>query len=1614
MSKDVFILIADDLGSARHTEAKFLMQDGYKVAEAFGIVECLKKVESLKPDIVLLGQSLYDADIPICEKIKKINNLKYTFVVLLENDKIAKRRSIEYNLKSCVDEYIASTVHRSELFLRIEAISHTVVFEKSVAQKEKIKLRIHKAVRFYSVVSQINQAIVREHNRDKLIQKICDVAVEHGKLKMAWFGLVGKDKKSVIPVACSGDENGYLSVISKITMDESNLGKGPTGSALRAGEYVICSDIADDTDMKPWRDEALKRGYRSSVALPIKIFDNVIGSYNLYSDEPYFFDDDDEIKLLREVAVDISYAFQNIEIEKEKAEMEAKMSAVLDAMPDLLIVLNREGRYLDIFTNIVDSLIEPPDKLIDRTIYNVLPEKNTDSIRKMIAEVISTGKTGYYEYSLEIRNRIKWFSASVAKFKFQGSYCVLWAARDDTERRKTEQAVQKNEEQLKMTLNSIGDAVITTDIEGKIVRMNRIAEMLTGWSFAEAKGKPLNTVFHIVNEKNKKPVANPVNRALTEGVIVGLANHTLLISKDKREFNISDSAAPIIDTNGNVFGVVLVFSNVTKQKKIEQALKESEERYRTAFKTIPDAVALSLISGKYVDINGGFTRLTGFTGEDVIGRRSSEIDIWAIPEDREKLVRELGEKGAVCNLESQFRCKDGSLKTALMSANIVKLKGESHILSITHDITEQEKMEQALKESEKRFRTLVEQITDAIFLSDMDGNIIDVNRASCESLGYSYSELLRLNIRDLDPIYEKDDHKNRLWKSLTFGNPVIIETIHKRKDGSIFPVEINIGIVKLAGKSVVLGSARDITERKLHQEAIRRKNKQLLLLSDASTKINKVLDLSIILEQLTIIAIELTDSKSGAAALYENNQMVFKKYFDNGKIIDADDRFNKGYGITGWVAETKKPYITNDAESDKHVIKQIRARLGFHRLIDVPILGKEGDLLGCFEIYNTKDKRPYDKNDIEMLQGLSANAAVAIENAQMLLEREKIKEELSSERDKFSFILDSLPIGVVVLDKDDKYIFINPSALKIDVFHAGIADLIDKDIRYSHPEEVDHRIDELIEDFKSGKKTFYERESRRGKKTVKISHHALYDKAKKYIGLIRTSIDITEQKKAEMKIMESRQRLSSLLSNTPLGAIFWDLDFKVTDWNRSAEKIFGYSKKEVLGRHLVELIVPAEIQNKINAISNQLFNQTGGNRSANANITKEGKRILCEWYNVAITDINGKIVGIASLVDDITERKNIEEKLIQGEQILKEAQKIAHIGHWEYHIESGKLLWSDELYRISGVPRDKFIGTHAGFLKLLHPEDRKKADKVFHDSLKDDKEHSSNLRLVKYGTKEIRYLEIKYKRFKDEKGKVAGVMGTDQDITEKTRLQQSIKEKEDVMLAQSRQAAMGEMISMIAHQWRQPLAVISMGVNNVLADIELDTISIKELKRIAKLILNQTQHLSKTIDDFRNFFRPIKSSDKILPEDIINEALKFTGKSLEYHSIDVRENHRVTNPVKTYSRELLQVVIAIIQNAKDALVQSERKHRYIQIDTYENADKVYIKIYDNAGGIDKDIISRIFEPYFSTKEKQTGTGLGLYIAKIIVEKHLDGRIWAENINNGACFFVEIGRNLADE
>ena len=235
-----------------------------------------------------------------------------------------------------------------------------------------------------------------------------------------------------------------------------------------------------------------------------------------------------------------------------------------------------------------------------------------------------------------------------------------------------------------------------------------------------------------------------------------------------------------------------------------------------------------------------------------------------------------------------------------------------------------------------------------------------------------------------------------------------------------------------------------------------------------------------------------------------------------------------------------------------------------------------------------------------------------------------------------------------------------------------------------------------------------------------------------------------------------------------------------------------------------------------------------------------------------------------------------------------------------------------------------------------------------------------------------------------------------------------------MMMIQSRHAAMGEMISMIAHQWRQPISTISMGANNILLDIEFDDIQSEQLKSVCNTILNQTQYLTQTIDDFRDFFRPNKEVEEYAVEHVFSEVLAIIGTSLKNHNIDVKREYNSKSKVYTYSRELVQVCINLVKNAKEVLVESRVQNPCIILQTREDKNSVYVSVLDNGPGILEENKFRIFEPYFTTKKATEGTGLGLYMSKTIVEKHLEGSLRFVDRGKWTCFEIVLPKHHSKE
>jgi len=233
------------------------------------------------------------------------------------------------------------------------------------------------------------------------------------------------------------------------------------------------------------------------------------------------------------------------------------------------------------------------------------------------------------------------------------------------------------------------------------------------------------------------------------------------------------------------------------------------------------------------------------------------------------------------------------------------------------------------------------------------------------------------------------------------------------------------------------------------------------------------------------------------------------------------------------------------------------------------------------------------------------------------------------------------------------------------------------------------------------------------------------------------------------------------------------------------------------------------------------------------------------------------------------------------------------------------------------------------------------------------------------------------------------------------------REKDKTMLHQSRLAQMGEMLSMIAHQWRQPLSAISATCADLEVKIMFNRYDKDLFKNKLHNISEYSQHLSETIDDFRDFYKSNKQKSSFLVEDIFSGALSIVGASIKNKNIEIKKEFFYNETIKSYPNELKQVALNLIKNAEDALVENDIQNPIIILGIFKDGEYIHLTVEDNAGGVPEKIIDNIFDPYFTTKEKRDGTGLGLYMSKIIIRDHCEGSIEVKNSKFGAIFNIRI-------
>ena len=494
------------------------------------------------------------------------------------------------------------------------------------------------------------------------------------------------------------------------------------------------------------------------------------------------------------------------------------------------------------------------------------------------------------------------------------------------------------------------------------------------------------------------------------------------------------------------------------------------------------------------------------------------------------------------------------------------------------------------------------------------------------------------------------------------------------------------------------------------------------------------------------------------------------------------------------------------------------------------------------------------------------------------------------------------------------------------------------------------------------------------------------------------------------KKWKERYELAIIASNDGL----WDIDLNTKHiyFSKKWLEMFGYHDGDINNiDEWLELIHEDDIEDVKRKLDDHIEGRTN---HFICEYRIKNKSNNYKWILVrgkAFDDNHHKRMLMMSM--DIEQRKKLTKEL-QYVDLLVEYGRIV-IFKWKYD-EELSIEYISKSINSYGYLASDFEEQKVKYFDLVYKNDIKELKEDIEKAIKNDEQSFTKVHRVKDKNGEIRWVFNRTIFLKDDFGKVTHLYGYVNDITQMKLTEEELKqkveeevekntEKDRILVHQSKLAAMGEMLGNIAHQWRQPLNNINL-LTHFIRD-SYGTLSKEELNNIIKDTKLQIDYMSQTIDDFRNFYQPNKDRVTFDIKKAIKQSVKIVETQFEKNGIALNiegENIEITN----YMNELEQVVLNILNNANDAAVIKKKDCDFnpkvnIKIENLKN--KVNISLSNNCGEVPKSVMERMFEPYFTTKFENQGTGIGLYMAKTIIEKNMGGKIYAQNIKDGIIFTI---------
>ncbi len=525
-----------------------------------------------------------------------------------------------------------------------------------------------------------------------------------------------------------------------------------------------------------------------------------------------------------------------------------------------------------------------------------------------------------------------------------------------------------------------------------------------------------------------------------------------------------------------------------------------------------------------------------------------------------------------------------------------------------------DRTEQNLRGSEERFRALVENASDAIFVHDITGRFLDVNRSACESLGYSRKELLRMSVTDFE-VDTKLADLQPLWRNLHPGQSQFVRGRQRRKDGTVFPVEVNLTCYAVQGQLVFAALTRNISERKEYEDQLP--------------------------QSVSLLRTTIESSSSGLVVVDTAR-----------RVTTYNNRF-----LEMWRIPAELMAQGDDQVLLKVVLDQLADPEGFSERVQKLYENPEQE---SYDTIYFKDGRVYDR--VSRPQQLGDKIIGRVWSF-----RDVTKQQLAEKSMRLqSVALETAANAILITDRAGNIEWVNPAfTASTGYTFAECAGKNPREVLRSgkHGQEFYQAMWETI---LAGKVWHGEITNRRKDGSFFLEEMTitpLHDAQNKITHFVAIKQDITQRRRMEEALRQAAARTQFYMNRMPLAFIAFDRDFCVAEWNHAAEEVFGWSSAEAVGQHAYKLIVPPEVQPQVDHLWDEIIN-TGSmaSHSVNENITKSGGRITCEWRNTPWRDAAGEICGCLSIVTDITEKLRTEKERQNLEAQLRQSQKMEAVG----------------------------------------------------------------------------------------------------------------------------------------------------------------------------------------------------------------------------------------------------------------------------------------------------------------------------------------------------------------